>query len=90
VLEVFLAPHAEGRRSAGGTSEVRHLHATGTEGEWRVRLLPAGMEVGRGHGKGAAASDRSRLEPFRPSLMAIEQRQRPVAEDDTRRQTGAA
>jgi hypothetical protein len=69
---------------------VRHLHATDTEGEWQVRLLPAGMEVGRGHGKGAAASDRSRPEPFRPSLMTIEQRQGPVAEDDTRRQTGAA
>jgi hypothetical protein len=51
LLEVFLAPHAEGRRSAGGASEVRHLHATDTEGEWQVRLLPAGMEVGRGHGK---------------------------------------
>jgi uncharacterized protein (TIGR03083 family) len=55
LLEVFLAPHSEGE-PVGGRGESLHLHATDTEGEWRVRLLPAGVEVERGHGKGDAAA----------------------------------
>ena len=48
LLEVFLAPHSEGE-PVGGRGESLHLHATDTEGEWRLRLLPAGVEVGQGH-----------------------------------------
>jgi len=48
LLEVFLAPHADGE-PVGGRGESLHLHATDTEGEWRLRLLPAGVEVGQGH-----------------------------------------
>ncbi|HEV2920883.1 MAG TPA: maleylpyruvate isomerase family mycothiol-dependent enzyme, partial [Actinomycetota bacterium] len=48
LLEVFLAPHADGE-PVGGRGETLHLHATDTEGEWRLRLLPAGVEVGPGH-----------------------------------------
>jgi len=55
LLEVFLAPHAEGE-AVGGRGELLHLHATDAEGEWQVRLLPAGVEVERGHGKGDAAA----------------------------------
>jgi hypothetical protein len=40
LLEVFLAPHSDGE-PVGGRGESLHLHATDTEGEWRVRLLPA-------------------------------------------------
>jgi hypothetical protein len=46
---VFLAPHSEGE-PVGGRGESLHLRATDTEGEWRLRLLPAGVEVGRGDG----------------------------------------
>ena len=53
LLEVFLAPHAEGE-PVGGRGESLHLHATDTEGEWRLRLLPAGVEVGQGHAQGDA------------------------------------
>jgi uncharacterized protein (TIGR03083 family) len=49
LLEVFLAPHSEGE-PVGGRGESLHLRATDTEGEWRLRLLPAGVEVGRGDG----------------------------------------
>jgi uncharacterized protein (TIGR03083 family) len=55
LLEVFLAPHAEGE-PVGGRGETLHLHATDTEGEWRVRLLPAGVEVGRGHAQADASA----------------------------------
>jgi uncharacterized protein (TIGR03083 family) len=55
LLEVFLAPHSEGE-AVGGRGESLHLHATDTEGEWRVRLLPAGVELERGHAKGDAAA----------------------------------
>jgi uncharacterized protein (TIGR03083 family) len=55
LLEVFLAPHADGE-PVGGRGESLHLHATDTEGEWRLRLLPAGVEVARGHGQGDAAA----------------------------------
>jgi uncharacterized protein (TIGR03083 family) len=55
LLEVFLAPHAEGS-PVGGRGETLHLHATDTEGEWLLRLLPAGVEVGQGHGQGEAAA----------------------------------
>jgi uncharacterized protein (TIGR03083 family) len=55
LLEVFLAPHAEGE-PVGGRGESLHLHATDTEGEWRLRLLPAGVEVGRGHAQADATA----------------------------------
>jgi uncharacterized protein (TIGR03083 family) len=55
LLEVFLAPHADGA-PVGGRGETLHLHATDTEGEWRVRLLPAGVEVGQGHAQGDAVA----------------------------------
>jgi uncharacterized protein (TIGR03083 family) len=55
LLEVFLAPHAEGE-PVGGRGESLHLHATDTEGEWRLRLLPAGVEVGQGHAQGDAGA----------------------------------
>jgi uncharacterized protein (TIGR03083 family) len=55
LLEVFLAPHAEGE-PVGGRGEPLHLHATDTEGEWRLRLLPAGVEVGHGHARADAAA----------------------------------
>ena len=55
LLEVFLTPHAEGA-PVGGRGETLHLHATDTEGEWRVRLLPAGVEVGRGHAQADATA----------------------------------
>lgn len=55
LLEVFLAPHSEGE-PVGGRGESLHLHATDTEGEWQVRLLPAGVDVRRGHAKGDAAA----------------------------------
>jgi uncharacterized protein (TIGR03083 family) len=55
LLEVFLAPHAEGA-PVGGRGESLHLHATDTEGEWQVRLLPAGVELGQGHAQGDAAA----------------------------------
>src|SRR4029453_11991281 len=55
LLEVFLAPHAEGA-AVGGRGETPPLAATDTEGEWRVRLLPAGVEVGRGHAQADAAA----------------------------------
>jgi len=55
VLEVFLAPFLEGE-PVGGRGESVHLHATDTEGEWQLRLLPAGVQVERGHAKGDAAA----------------------------------
>ena len=55
LLEVFLAPHADGA-PVGGRGESLHLHATDAEGEWRLRLLPAGVEVGQGHGQSAATA----------------------------------
>jgi uncharacterized protein (TIGR03083 family) len=55
LLEVFLAPRADGD-PVGGRGESLHLHATDTEGEWQVRLLPAGVEVGQGHAQGDAAA----------------------------------
>ena len=55
LLEVFLAPHSDGA-PVGGRGESLHLHATDTEGEWQLRLLPAGVEVGRGHAQGDAAA----------------------------------
>jgi uncharacterized protein (TIGR03083 family) len=55
LLDVFLGPHSEGD-PVGGRGESLHLHATDTEGEWQVRLLPAGVEVERGHAKGDAAA----------------------------------
>jgi uncharacterized protein (TIGR03083 family) len=58
LLEVFLAPHAEGS-PVGGRGETLHLHATDTEGEWLLRLLPAGVEVGQGHAQGDAAASGS-------------------------------
>jgi uncharacterized protein (TIGR03083 family) len=55
LLEVFLAPHADGE-PVGGRGESLHLHATDTEGEWQLRLLATGVEVARGHAKGDAAA----------------------------------
>ena len=55
LLEVFLAPHSDGA-PVGGRGESLHLHATDTEGEWQLRLLPAGVEVGRGHAQAHAAA----------------------------------
>jgi predicted lipid carrier protein YhbT len=55
LLEVFLAPRADGE-PVGGRGESLHLHATDTEGEWRLRLLPAGVEVARGHAQADAAA----------------------------------
>jgi uncharacterized protein (TIGR03083 family) len=55
LLEVFLAPHADGE-PVGGRGESLHLHATDTEGEWQLRLLPAGVEVGRGHAQADASA----------------------------------
>jgi predicted lipid carrier protein YhbT len=52
---VFFAPYLEGE-PVGGRGQAVHLHATDAEGEWLVRLLPAGVEVGRGHAKGDAAA----------------------------------
>jgi uncharacterized protein (TIGR03083 family) len=53
LLEVFLAPHSEGE-PVGGRGESLRLRATDTEGEWRLRLLPAGVEVGQEHGQADA------------------------------------
>jgi uncharacterized protein (TIGR03083 family) len=55
LLDVFLAPNSEGE-PVGGRGESLHLHANDTEGEWQLRLLPAGVEVERGHAKGDAAA----------------------------------
>ena len=55
LLEGFLAPHADGE-PVGGRGESLHLHATDTEGEWQLRLLPAGVEVGRGHARADATA----------------------------------
>jgi uncharacterized protein (TIGR03083 family) len=55
LLDVFLAPNSEGE-PVGGRGESLHLHAIDTEGEWQLRLLPAGVEVERGHAKGDAAA----------------------------------
>ena len=55
LVEVFLAPHADGE-PVGGRGESLHLHATDTEGEWQLRLLPAGVEVGRGHAQADASA----------------------------------
>jgi uncharacterized protein (TIGR03083 family) len=55
LLEVFLAPHSEGA-GVGGRGQTLHLHATDTEGEWTVRLLPTGVETGRGHVQGDAVA----------------------------------
>ena len=55
LLEVFLAPHADGE-PVGGRGESLHLHATDAEGEWLLRLLPAGVEVGRGHAQADATA----------------------------------
>ena len=55
LVEVFLAPHADGE-PVGGRGESLHLHATDTEGEWQLRLLPAGVEVGRGHAQADATA----------------------------------
>jgi uncharacterized protein (TIGR03083 family) len=55
LLEVFFAPRLEGE-PVGGRGQAVHLHATDAEGEWLVRLLPAGVEVERGHAKGDAAA----------------------------------
>jgi hypothetical protein len=52
---VFLAPHSDGE-PVGGRGETLHLHATDAEGEWRLRLLPAGVEVGHGHGQSDATA----------------------------------
>ena len=54
VLDVFLAPRAEGA-SLGEPPATVHLHATDVPGEWLVRLGPDGIEVERGHAKGDAA-----------------------------------
>ena len=53
LLEVFLAPRTDGE-PVGGRGESVHLHATDTEGEWQLRLLPAGVDVARGHAQGDA------------------------------------
>jgi uncharacterized protein (TIGR03083 family) len=58
LLEVFLTLHAEGEPVAG-RGETLHLHATDADGEWLVRLLPAGIEVGQGHGRGDASAEGS-------------------------------
>jgi uncharacterized protein (TIGR03083 family) len=50
LLEVFLVPHAEGA-PVGGRGESLQLQATDTETEWWLRLLPAGIEAGRGHAR---------------------------------------
>jgi uncharacterized protein (TIGR03083 family) len=55
VLDVFLAPFCR-REAVGGHGETLHLHATDAEGEWQLRLLPGGVEVEHGHGKGDAAA----------------------------------
>jgi uncharacterized protein (TIGR03083 family) len=55
VLDVFLVPFSE-REAVGGGGETLHLHATDAEGEWRLRLLPAGVEVGQGHGQSDATA----------------------------------
>jgi hypothetical protein len=55
LLEVFLSPHSDGE-PVGGRGESLHLHATDTEGEWRLRLLPAGVEVGQGHAQADATA----------------------------------
>ena len=69
LLEVFLAPHPEGS-PVGGRGESFHLHATDTEGEWLLRLLPAGVEVGQGHAQGDATVSRRRLRPAAVPLGA--------------------
>jgi uncharacterized protein (TIGR03083 family) len=55
LLEVFLAPQLEGG-PVGGRGESLHLHATDTEGEWRLRLLPAGVEVAQDHAQADATA----------------------------------
>jgi uncharacterized protein (TIGR03083 family) len=55
LLEVFLARRAEGE-PVGGRGETVHLHATDTGGQWQLRLLPAGVEVGQGHARGDAGA----------------------------------
>ena len=39
-----------------GAGETIHLHCTDVEGEWLVRLAPAGLEVERVHAKGDVAA----------------------------------
>jgi uncharacterized protein (TIGR03083 family) len=42
--------------SLRGSGETMHLHATDTEGEWLIRLTPAGVETSHGHAKGDVAA----------------------------------
>jgi uncharacterized protein (TIGR03083 family) len=55
LLDAFLLPELEGG-AVGGRGQTVHLHSTDSDGEWLLRLLPAGVEVVRGHGKGDAAA----------------------------------
>jgi uncharacterized protein (TIGR03083 family) len=55
LLDVMLVPELEGE-PVGGRGESLHLHAGDAEGEWLLRLLPAAVEVERGHAKGDAAA----------------------------------
>ena len=60
VLDVFLVPFSR-REAAGGGGEALHLQATDVEGEWRLRLLPAGVQVDRGHADADARGTASDL-----------------------------
>lgn len=54
-----IAEHLEIARRAGpvptGTGQTIHLHATDADGEWLIRLEPAGMGVSAEHAKGDVA-----------------------------------
>jgi uncharacterized protein (TIGR03083 family) len=47
ILDVFLVPFSQ-REAAGGAGETLRLQATDADGDWRLRLLPAGVQVDRG------------------------------------------
>ena len=55
VLDVFLVPCSR-REAAGGAGGSLHLQATDAEGDWRLALLPTGVQVDRGRAEADAGA----------------------------------
>ncbi|HEX5615281.1 MAG TPA: maleylpyruvate isomerase family mycothiol-dependent enzyme [Acidimicrobiia bacterium] len=51
-----LLPYRRRPAAISGAGETIHLHCTDTDGEWLLRLTPAGVEVAREHAKGDVAA----------------------------------
>jgi uncharacterized protein (TIGR03083 family) len=74
MIEAFAA---RGEDVGRGSGETMHLHGTDREGEWLVRLTPAGLDVVSGHAKGdlalrGAVSDLELVLYERPAIGAVE------------------